>query len=364
MKKKRFLHFFLRSAAQRKGRNLMAALSVMLAVAVVTGMVGITSGVREKLGAELRAYGANVLVSPAKGGSFSKEIISRIRNIRGVDDASGQYFTVASIRGHEVEVIGLELDKFRKMGWKLFGRLPGREGEMLAGINLKTGLKPAEGNAEELIHGDLRREMILSGFIERGGPEDSALIMSLGDAWAVSGASDVIDVVLVRVSPSAFEEAVRQLRVTLPDASVKSVRQVASAEESLLSKIRLLMLLVTAIVVFASSISVASTMAANVFERREEIGLMKALGAKRRDIGAFFFAESLLIGAAGGFFGCLFGVAAAEVISMGAFGTFIRPAFYLPAISLLTGLLLSLVSGYFPVRDAMRSDPAVILRGE
>lgn len=364
MRDRRFFFFFRRSVAQRRGRNVIAALSVTLAVAVVTGMAGITGGVREKLGAELKAYGANVIVSPAHGGTMPWQSVDRIRQIPGIDEAAGQVFGSAKADGTAVEVIGLELARFRDRGWRLFGRWPEQDGQVLAGVNLRQALKLREGDGIELASDRGSKQLLITGFVEKGGSEDSAFVMSLEDAWAVLGNSGAVSAVLVRAEPSSLETAVSLVRSAVPDATVKTVRQVAFAEESLLAKIQLLMALVTVIVVFAASVGVASTMGANVLERREEIGLMKALGATRRDIRSFFLVEALMIGVAGSLAGFLFGLLAAEAVSHGAFGTLIRPAAYLPLVSLATGIVLSLGASYFPVRGAMRYDPAVILRGE
>ena len=105
-------------------------------------------------------------------------------------------------------------------------------------------------------------------------------------------------------------------------------------------------------------------MGANVIERREEIGLMKALGATRADIRRFFLSEALLAGFFGACAGYLFGVAVAEAVSVKAFGSYVPVNLLVVVAAVASGMVISAVSTYFPVRDAMRYNPAVILRGE
>jgi putative ABC transport system permease protein len=261
-------------------------------------------------------------------------------------------------------MIGLDMNRVRLMGWRLFGKWPETGNEVIAGINLKTALGLREGAGIRTVDEGKTRDFIISGFIEKGGAEDSALIMSVSQAWDAAGGEGRLQSILIRGKAGQLEQTGQAIRVLIPDAMIRTVRQVAMAEESLLAKIQLLMVLVTLVVLFAASVSVASTMGANVLERRQEIGLMKALGATRRGISAFYMTEAVLIGIAGGSAGFVVGFLSAQAVSKGAFNSFIGMPLLLPAVSLVMGVMVSLISSYFPVSGAMKFDPAVILRGE
>ncbi len=366
MKRRRnwFFFFFSKSLSQRKGRVIIASLSVMLAVTIITGMIGITAGIKDKLGSELKSYGANIIVSPLKGNYIQYEFVHEISKIADVEDATGQVFGNIEVKEHVFEVIGLDIDKVKEKGWRFSGKWPDMKGDIIAGVNLRDAFKFEEGSTVLLGNEGRKKEFKVSGFIEKGGPEDSAFIMSIREAWELTGADLKLNAILVRGKSGKLDNVVKGIKDIMPSATVKTFRQVAFAEESLLVKIQLLMVLVTVVVLFATAISVASTMGANVLERREEIGLMKALGATRNEISTFYMAEALLIGIIGGVTGFLFGFLAAQAISKGAFNSFVSIKVYLPFVSLFIGLIVSLVAGYFPVRDAIKYDPAVILRGE
>lgn len=364
MKRRWFLFFFRKSISQRKGRVLIASLSVMLAVAIVTSMIGITTGIKEKLGSELKAYGANIIISPHKDGSLGYGILEGVAGIEGVQGVTGQVFTRAAIDGQTIEIIGLDMLNLKDRGWRLFGNWPAQKGEIVAGVNLKAALKLEAGRPVSLQSEGRKFYFTVSGFTEKGGAEDNSLMMTIPEAWEITGSVNSLDAVLVRGRSGQLDSIVQKIKELHPGAVVKTFRQVAFAEESLLMKIQLLMALVTAVVMFATAISVGSTMGANVLERREEIGLMKAIGARRREISIFYMAEAVLIGLLGGVAGFVIGYLAAQAVSKGAFQSYISIKFYLPFLSMLIGLAIALVSAYFPVRDAMRYDPAVILRGE
>lgn len=364
MNRRWFFFFFRKSVSQRRGRVLIASAGVTLAVAIVTAMVSVTVGIREKLGSELKAYGANILVSSRDDAGFDAGLLDRIAALPSAEDVNGHVLQNISVKGQVIEMIGLDINRARMMGWRMFGKWPEKSNEVIAGINLKTALGLAEGVGIRTVKEGRIRDFVISGFIEKGGAEDSAVIMSIPQAWDAAGGEGRLHLFLIRGKSGQLDQTADAVRRLMPTAMVKTVRQVAMAEENLLAKMQLLMILVTVVVIFAAAISVGSTMGANVLERREEIGLMKALGATRRAISSFYMAEAVLIGIAGGSAGFLLGFFSAQAVSKGAFNSFISMPILLPLVSLVMGVVVALISSYFPVRGAMRYDPAIILRGE
>jgi putative ABC transport system permease protein len=359
-----FFTFFRKSIAMRKGRLAVASVSVTLAVAVITAMAVITGGISKKLGDELKAYGANIIVSPLETGGLDNESINEILKIKNVMSVSGQLFTRVFIRDQAVEVIGLDISSLKNRGWRLSGKWPEKQAEALAGVNLKEAAGLKEGGVLSVGSQTGEKKYVITGFIEKGGFEDNALIMSLKDTRDMTDEKDAFSALLVRGDPHKLEGIADSIKKTLHGVSVKTLRQVAVAEKSLLGKMKLLMFMVTVVILLASGISVGSTVGASVLERREEIGLMKAIGGTGGQIRLFFMSETTIIGIIGGVAGCIMGAGAAQVIAKGAFDSSLPIAYYVPAISLITGIALSLFAGHFPVRNALKYNPAVILREE
>jgi putative ABC transport system permease protein len=104
-------------------------------------------------------------------------------------------------------------------------------------------------------------------------------------------------------------------------------------------------------------------MAALAEERREDVGLMKALGGSISRIVGLFLAEVGVLGAVGGFVGCLAGVALSEWMGERVFGTSITPRWETFPVTI--GLMVAVaMAGALPLRLLGRVKPAVILRGE
>ena len=368
-RRKWFMRFLLRSLTQRMGRVAVAALSVTIAVAIVVSALGLSRGIRQKLGNELSAYGANVIVTSLSSQSGQSGRAGLDRNlteaalaaIEGVNDFTFQLYGSVALKDTEVELIGMDLE--RSTSWKLEGRLPARGArEALLGSNARAVLGVEAGDL--LLFGNDKNEFSAVGFAERGGPEDGTVMLWLEEAQALLSRPGIVSAALVRAEPGRVEEVVSAIRSTLLETEVKTLRQVASAEEAFLRKIELLMALVSIVVLITASISLSSTMTATVLERLKEIGLMKAIGGTRRAIGIFFVSEGTAIGFLGGVAGYLLGALAAMAVSKGAFGTAVSVPASLLVLGVVLGVLISVAASLLPLLGALGCKPSVILRGE
>jgi len=117
------------------------------------------------------------------------------------------------------------------------------------------------------------------------------------------------------------------------------------------------------ITVFGSSIALMNIMIVSVTERTREIGIRKALGAKRTTIAIQFFIETLLIGQLGGFAGIVFGISIGYGIASALHFVFVIPWAAIFA-AFLTSFIVAIVSGLYPAIKAAILDPIEALRYE
>lgn len=117
------------------------------------------------------------------------------------------------------------------------------------------------------------------------------------------------------------------------------------------------------ITIFGSSIALMNIMLVSVTERTREIGVRKALGAKRSTIAFQFFIETLIIGQLGGLVGIIFGILIGYGLSTAIDFSFVIPWGAIIA-AFITTFIVAVVSGSYPALKASKLDPIEALRYE
>jgi len=144
--------------------------------------------------------------------------------------------------------------------------------------------------------------------------------------------------------------------------------------EDLLGKLRVALLGLALIALLLACLGIANTMYTAVLERTKEIGVLKALGARSRDVLLLFIAEAAGIGLAGGLIGALVAVGLARLgnsavdrltqsITSSTFDVF-RTDIPVLLVAVVIAVLLSTISGLLPALRAGRQDPSRALRYE
>ena len=121
--------------------------------------------------------------------------------------------------------------------------------------------------------------------------------------------------------------------------------------------------IVAAISLLVGGVGVMNIMLVSVNERTREIGLRKAIGAKKRDISIQFLTEAVALTMTGGIIGVIIGYGAAYVITLTGL---LSASVSLYSVFLAVGvsMLIGIVFGYFPARRAAGLNPIEALRYE
>jgi putative ABC transport system permease protein len=261
--------------------------------------------------------------------------------------------------------------------------------ESLIGAGLARRMSLRVGDRVNVRSGERAHTLTVTGIISTGGREDNAIVTPLQVAQDLAGRPGRYRRLLVSAltkpadafserDPSTMTPAdydrwycspyissiSHQMQQELPGIEVRAIRQVAEGEGRILTRVASLMWLVTFAALFAAALAVGATSATTVLERRSEIGLMKALGASHRAVGAFFVAEQLLLAVIGGIAGYAIGLDLARVLGIGIFGIAPTVRLILFPIVLFLAAIVALLGSLMPLGRASRVDPAPVLRGE
>jgi putative ABC transport system permease protein len=419
-----FPRLVFESFRRQRRRKLLAGVAIALGVAVATAMIAVATNIGDKINQELRSYGANLLITPqadtldveiggvdlkppTDGAFLSETDVLRIKgtfwknNIVGFApmlpvqvilnagghtesvEVLGTYFAKQLAYDHESFVTGV---RTTNPWWKVNGAWPNDESsDMLLGATLAEKLDRKPGDTVE-INGQSRR---VAGILTTGGAEDNQIVVPLHlaqqilgrpgavrrvyvsaltkpeDALALRDPKSMSPAMLEKWSCSPYVQSIAYvLQQALPHARVEPIRQVANTEGTVLTRIQGLMLLITLAALLASALAVSAAMATAIFERRSEIGLMKALGAANITVGSVFFAEAVLLAVLGGIIGFFGGSLLAGEIGRSIFNSQISIEPVLFPIILGIAVVVTFAGSAAAIFRAMRFDPVYALKAD
>ena len=141
-----------------------------------------------------------------------------------------------------------------------------------------------------------------------------------------------------------------------------------STVNNILGGVKAFIVIIAFISIFIGALGIVNTMTTSVLERKREIGIMKAVGARNSQVFWQFFIESSLLGLLGGFigaaFGTLLGVMGVQALN-NLLGTELglNIDFLLIFITLLGSFMIGGIAGIVPAMRAAKQNPVEALRG-
>ena len=357
---------------------LIALIAVAVGATIISGMVTVYREVPQQLGREFRAYGANLLIIPAnEAATFDENKIQNVREVLSEHEIIGAapfLYERLEINKQYILTGGTNFDELQKVSpyWQIEGNYPG-EREVLIGAQLAKVFSPYEPSeiiGQEVTisagEGTAMKKYVVSGIVSTGGKEEEFAFMNLDDLQQIVSKPNEISIAQFSVVAEGDSLKTIEEKISSGIAGIhpQLVQQIANSEFNVLSKLQVLVLLVTAIVLLLTLICVTTTMMAVVTERRKEIGLKKALGAANENIVREFLGEGCLLGAFGGLFGSSLGYLFAQSVSLQVFGRGIYFSVPIAILSIVLSIIVTGVASLIPVRIATAVDPAIVLRGE
>ena len=198
-----------------------------------------------------------------------------------------------------------------------------------------------------------------------GGAEDSQVFLPLANAQKLADLQGKISLIQASVPgvPAQIDNYVKELAQSLPQADVHGIKQFTEAEGRIYNRISGLLTFTVVLVLLLTSLCVMAGMSNVAIERKNDVGLMKAIGGSVRRVVDLFLAEAILMGITSGIVGSLIGIVLSIYLGRAVFGVAAQPRWIVYPFSVALTIIVSIASA-FPLRRLAAIRPASVFRGE
>jgi putative ABC transport system permease protein len=377
-----FWRIVRRLLGANRGRLFVILLALGAGAAVTAALLNLQVDARQRITTEFRAFGPNVLVLPKNASlSASRTLPESIVHSVPVDLSSGRvavksllYFVAAVSATQPGKSLSAVVAGTNPLAFvKVFaGSAPplastpmatGRE--CVVGTNVARQLNARQDTQLTLTIGDSREACLIASFRQVGGPEDDRVEIGLRTAQRLADLPGRISAIelIVPGTPSEIESYITDLQRVLPDAEVRPIRQFTDAQAKIYSRISSLLNSTVVLVLILTGLCVMAAMTNVAMERRNDVGLMKAIGGATRRVLRLFLAEAALLGLAGGLIGAAAGVFLSIWLGKQVFGVAAQPRLIVYPVAVALTIIVAILSAY-PLRRLASVRPASVFRGE
>lgn len=431
--RKMFFTMLWGAVFRRRSRAMMAVIASLVGAATLFCLASVCVAVPQQMNEEMRAYGANLIVTPASATGKSQGIdTATVRNVtaligagHSVKSAAYRYESVR-INSAPYTIAGVDVKAVRALNrhWNVTGDWPGSGNVMVGrdvadalgvkvGSRVTIGYRAADASASASSSASAKSdsdestetaessaqgtqstqttqgeqttqatengrvssdimdnngtEFRIAGIVDTGGNEDSIIYATTADVSKLASHERGADVVEYSVNAMGDELNAIVNRInknTNTAVKAQTVTKITSSDTRIIAMLQTLFWIVSLVVLVLTLVGVGTTISSIVSQRRNEIGLRKALGADSRAIGVEFYVESGIYGLIGGLLGTAIGYVLARVLCSTVFGRALGLNWLLCVGSLLLSVAIAVIASIPPVRRATRIDPAIVLREE
>jgi len=377
-------------------------IGIFIGIALVVSLLSLGSGLQEAMNEQFEMMGTNIImIMPGAGiesmlGSavpITEHDVCVIKEVRGVDVVGGLVTKIAKTEfKNEIQytwVSGFPQDESRKII------------EDMQQMKLESGRDLRETDKYKVIvgymvaHGDFfekevkirdkilinNQEFEVVGTLEPiGNPQDdSSLLIPLKTANDLFDTDDYIMIMARAKDGFDTGDVAENIKEELRDDreldegdenfAVQTMEQMKDSYAVVLDLLQIFLIGLAAISLLVGGVGIMNTMYTSVLERTNEIGVMKAIGARNNDIMSIFLIESGILGAVGGIIGCAIGLGISKLVEIAVrtqgleyLKASTAPEIIIGAIAF--SFIVGALSGALPAMQAAKLKPVDALRYE
>ncbi len=389
----------LRGLVQRKLRVALTGIAIALGVALMAGTYVLTDTINRSFAGIFQTanQGHDVVITPKQAlgrqtrsqiSPITDAMLAQVRRVPGVAEAAGGIFTPGTFLnlqgkrlttgGAPAFIAGESPKRFESFS-PLHGRFPITSEEVAIDQATAERASLKVGQQMLLAASAPAKRYTIVGIAKFAGGQSfggaGTAILTLAEAQRVVGEQGQYDQLDVAAQPGVSPTQLRdRIRPVLPNAvDVRTGAQQAAKEstdlESNLSVVRTFLLIFAYVSLVVGAFIILNTFSITVAQRTREFGLLRTLGASRRQILRSVILESLLLGIGGSVLGLLGGLALAPALDQlfKAFGADLPDSGTVLqtrtiVVSLLVGTIVTLLAGLVPALRATRVPPLAAMR--
>lgn len=361
----------LKNITRRKGRFIFTLLGITIGIASFVTLLSLGSSLKNEIKRQASGLGANLVVTPKGWCAYEQVSVltgEQLPEAIPMDDVK----KISAIKGLRAIPYLTERTAIKNSPVPVIGILP-EEMKAFKAWEIEKGSYFESQDEEAVIIGsgiaqqfklDLMDELTIKGkrfpikgiLKETGSKDDVAVFMSLSVAQKLYGAGEKVSFVAVKVDDiTKMDEYILKIQEAA-NVAVVSDKQLLKSVLSIVGTVSLTLQLIATVAILAAAFGIINTMMTAIYERKREIGILQAIGAKQSTIFKVFLIESGFYGILGGIIGVAAGLVfsnlASPYISQNEFTAFLRSSevavtFDLKLVfgSLIFSLFVSLLSG-------------------
>ena len=374
--------------SQRPGRSLLTMLGTVLGIGSFVAIIGLSDTASSQITAQFNLLNATQVtvtdIAERPISSFPDDADERMKRLNGVE-AAGVWWPAA--RDQPVSTApavesGTRLDVYGATQ----GTIDAAEPKLRQGVSLNAfhqdsaarvavlgtsgarslGITSIANQPAIFVNGQALTVIGMVDDTQRLPQLSLGLVVPASTARELWGPPGSTANMIVKTALGASQVVSRQAPLALRPDAPQSFRATAALDPTSLRRtvegsVNSVLLSVAVVAVVVGAIGIANTSLVAVLERRNEIGLRRALGARRRHIAGQFLVESTLLGLLGGMIGTALGVVVSLAVAIARDWTAVLTPL-VPALAPIAGALVGLLAGSYPALRAASVQPAVALR--
>jgi putative ABC transport system permease protein len=386
-----------RMLGAHRGRLFVVLLALGAGAAVTAALLNLQVDAKKRLASEFQAFGANILVAPPHSpapnvdfGALNELDVAQALGARGDSHVywapflyfvanvqmGGEAFSLVPHKQLQMIAVGTSLGAPLDIilpGWRRpplefwdeSDLVESEKKDCLLGVRAAEQLHVQKGELLEVFDGSHSARLKIIDVVSTGGDEDNQLFLGLETAQALTGRANQASVVQIAYlgTTKQIEEFRANLAADLPDLEVHSLRQFTETQAKIYRRISGLLTATVVVVLVLTSLCVMAAMTNVAMERKNDVGLMKAIGGATRRVLRLFLAEAALLGLAGGALGAAAGILLSIWLGKQVFGVAAEPRLIVYPVAVALTVIVAILSA-FPLRRLASIRPASVFRGE